>query len=71
MEILKGTYRLLKQIVSFYQTSKYPNCHKTASIPRSTHVYNKENIVLAERVSIGPNSEIMNPRAKFIMKKGQ
>lgn len=41
----------------------------TAVVPVSTHVYNVNNIILGERVSIGPNSEIMNPRAKFIMKK--
>lgn len=69
MSILKGTYRLFRFVGSFYQTRKFPNAHPTAVVPVSTHVYNVNNIILGERVSIGPNSEIMNPRARFIMKK--
>lgn len=69
MSILKGTYRLFRFVGSFYQTRKFPNAHPTAVVPVSTHVYNVNNIILGERVSIGPDSEIMNPRAKFIMKK--
>lgn len=69
MNILKGTYRLFRFVGAFYQTRKFPNAHPTAVVPVSTHVYNVNNIILGERVSIGPNSEIMNPRARFIMKK--
>lgn len=69
MNIIKGTYRLLRFIGSFYQTRKFPNIHPTAIVPVSTHVYNCNNLVLGERAAIGPNSVIMNPRAKFIMKK--
>lgn len=69
MNILKGTYRLFRFVGAFYQTRKFPNVHPTAVVPVSTHVYNVNNIILGERVSIGPNSEIMNPRARFIMKK--
>lgn len=69
MNIIKGTYRLLRFIGSFYQTRRFPNIHSTAVVPVSTHVYNCCNLILGERASIGPNSEIMNPRAKFIMKK--
>lgn len=69
MNIIKGTYKLLRFIGSFYQTRKFPNIHSTAVVPASTHVYNCNNLVLEERASIGPNSEIMNPRAKFVIKK--
>lgn len=69
MKIIKGTYRLIRFIMSFYNTRKFPNVHPTASIPNTTHVYNPNNIYLEEKVAIGPDSEIMNPRAKFIMKK--
>lgn len=69
MIIIKGTYRLFRFFKSFYQSQKFPYVHPTAQVPVSTHVYNCENLILGERVSLGPNSEIMNPRAKFIMKK--
>lgn len=69
MRILLGTYRLLRFIGSFYKSQRYPYAHSTASVPFSVHVYNNDNLILGERVSIGPDSEIMNPRAKFIMKK--
>lgn len=66
---LKGSYRLLRFIGSFYQKREFPYAHPTAQVPVSTHIYNCDNLILGERVSLGPNSEIMNPRAKFIMKK--
>lgn len=66
---LKGSYRLLRFIGSFYQMREFLYVHPTAHVPASTHVYNCDNLILGERVSLGPNSEIMNPRAKFIMKK--
>ena len=69
MNILKGTYRLLRFVGAFYKTRKFPNAHPSAVVPVSTNVYNVDNLILGERVSIGPDSEIMNPRAKFIMKK--
>lgn len=69
MNIIKGTYRLLRFIGSFYKSSKFPHIHPSASVPFSVQVYNPDNIYLDERVSIGPDSMIMNPRAKFIMKK--
>lgn len=69
MNIIKGTYRLLRFICSFYQTRKFPNIHPSAVVPFTTHVYNSENLILGERAQIGPNSEIMNPRCKFVMKK--
>lgn len=69
MIIIKGTYRLLRFLGAFYKSPKYPNAHPTAVVPVSTQVYNSENLFLGERASIGPDSVIMNPRAKFIMKK--
>lgn len=69
MNILIGTYRLFRFIGSFYKSQKFPHAHSSASVPFSVHVYNHDNLFLGERVSIGPDSEIMNPRAKFIMKK--
>lgn len=69
MNLFLGTYRLLRFVGSFFRTRKFPNAHPTAVVPASTNVYNVDNLILGERVSIGPDSEIMNPRAKFIMKK--
>ena len=69
MNFLSGTHRLLHFIGSFYKSQKYPHAHPSARIHSSVQVLNNENLILGERVSIGPDSVIMNPNAKFIMKK--
>lgn len=69
VNFVKGIYRMLRFFASFYKTNHYPNVHKTAQVPRSTHVYNSNNLILEEKVSIGPDSQIMNPRCKFIMRR--
>lgn len=69
MNIIKGTYRLLRFAASFYRTPKFKHVHPSAQVPVSTHVYNEDNLIMEEKAAIGPNSEIMNPRCKFIMRK--
>ena len=69
MNIIKGTYRLLRFAASFYRTPKFKHIHPSAQVPVSTHVYNEDNLIMEEKAAIGPNSEIMNPRYKFIMRK--
>lgn len=54
---------------SFYRTPKFKHVHPSAQVPVSTHVYNEDNLIMEEKAAIGPNSEIMNPRCKFIMRK--
>lgn len=69
MNVIKGTYRLLRFAASFYRTPKFKHVHPSAQVPVSTHVYNEDNLIMEEKAAIGPNSEIMNPRCKFIMRK--
>ena len=69
MNIIKGTYRLLRFAASFYRTPKFKHVHPSVQVPVSTHVYNEDNLIMEEKAAIGPNSEIMNPRCKFIMRK--
>lgn len=69
MNIIKGTYRLLRFAASFYRTPKFKHVHPSAQVSVSTHVYNEDNLIMEEKAAIGPNSEIMNPRCKFIMRK--
>jgi len=59
--------RGVKKILDGFQSENYPHADETAKIPHETKVSNVNNLVLGKYSSIGPDSTIMNGRAKFIM----
>lgn len=50
------------------ERKRYKNLHPTADLSYDAIVWNKDNLVMADKTSIGIHAIIMNPKAKFIMK---
>lgn len=64
---LKGLCFFLKSF--FKEKPSYPHVHASVRVPYDAIVYKSDNLYLGERVSLGAKAVIMNPNAKFIMKK--
>lgn len=67
--IVLGTRKLLFHWKTFYKTRYFPNISRTAHVPDSVRVLNTDNLYMEEETSIGDDSVIMNPKAKFYMGK--
>ena len=63
---LKIIYHKFKRA---FVNTKYPQITSSSLFDTSVNIYSPENLIMEEQTSIGPNSTIMNSRAKFIMKK--
>lgn len=64
---LKGICHFFK--VFLKEKPNYPYVHSSVRIPNDAIIFNQDNLYMDERTSLGANAIIMNPNAKFIMRK--
>ena len=67
ISLIKGLKSLLQLIKGLCVVTHYPHISPSAVISSSTTIVSSNNIIMGDETSIGPNSRIMNSRAKFIM----
>lgn len=69
MKILKRIRTLFKHLREITSDIEYKNVHPTSSVAPDAKVTIPANLILEEHCSLGPGANILNLRAKFIMKK--
>lgn len=61
--------KLIWRIIAHQRKRQNQNIDATARISNSAKIYNLKNLVMGANTSLGPGANIMNARAKFILKK--
>ena len=70
MNIINGIKNVARRLrEDFKSPTIYPYRDKTSRLLDNVSVVSAENLVMEQSTSIGPDSRIMNLRAKFVMKK--
>lgn len=60
---------IIGTIKNLYRNSFLPNIDSSSRVDYSVKVYNPNNLIMEEQTNIDGDAIIMNPRAKFVMKK--
>ncbi len=69
MNIISFTRRAWGRILTILYHHQYKHIHKTSVVYYSAHIYNPDNLYMAENTNIDGGAIIMNSRAKLIVKK--
>lgn len=69
MKIFKRIRTLFKHLREITSDIEYNNVHPTSFVARDAKVTIPDNLIMEEHCGLGPGANILNLRAKFIMKK--